>query len=93
MLQNYFSIGRLSKVSKKLNKRKMMVAVTYLVNTNSQRQLATVSAIIVLLILFIYKRCSNPLAQLNDAKYTHNLKKTHVYNANIYSGTVYGLYI
>lgn len=37
----------------------------------------TVSAMLVLLILLIHKPCSNPLAQLNVAKYTHDQKQTH----------------
>lgn len=40
----------------------------------------TVSAMLVLLILLIHKPCSNPLAQLKVAKYTHNSKQTQNVN-------------
>lgn len=40
------------------------------------RNTVTVSAMLVLLILLIHKPCSNPLAQLKVARYTHNLKQT-----------------
>lgn len=47
-----------------------VAGLAYAVSEGQLEKNVTVSAILVLLILFIHKHCSNPLAQLNVAKYT-----------------------
>lgn len=80
MSEDIHSDELLKQIQKLLNQVNLKLTTQLLKNVCKMWYVSdtiTVSAMLVLLILLIHKPCSNPLAQLKVAIYTHNSKQTH----------------